>query len=98
MLAQRHLEAFGKFRTGTGFLATLSVFLLCWFALNSGLHFDPENFTLNLLLSIEAAYATPLILMALERRTAEESERLKEVLRATHQLLAKLDEIAGEDG
>ena len=76
-----------RFRSGGGFLAALSVFLVLWFAANSILHFDHDNLTLNLLLSVEAAYAMPVLLMASQRRADAESARLKEVLQSTHEMI-----------
>ena len=86
-----HVE---RFRSGGGFLASLSLLLVLWFATNHTWHFDPENLTLNLILSIEAAYAMPVLLMANAKRASEESERLKAVLAATHELLHTLKNVA----
>lgn len=86
-----HVE---RFRSGGNFLVALSILLVLWFAVNSQLHFDPENLTLNLLLSIEAAYAMPVLLMASQRRADAESARLKEVLGSTHEMIRMLKGVA----
>lgn len=79
-----------RFRSGGGFLVALSLFLVLWFVLNGVWHFDHDNLTLNLLLSVEAAYAMPVLLMASQRRADAESARLKEVLGATHTMIGML--------
>lgn len=97
MLAQK----FSAFRGGPGFIYALGVFLLVWFGWNYCPilpHFDrpigePSWTILNLLLSIEAAFAMPVLLMEQGRVAQRESARLKEVLGATQELLRRMTEV-----
>jgi uncharacterized membrane protein len=82
-------EAFGRFSEGIAryigtarFLVFQTVVVITWIAVNAainGLRFDPYPFILlTLALSLQAAYAAPLILLAQNRqadRDREESER-----------------------
>jgi uncharacterized membrane protein len=82
-------EAFGRFSEGIAryigtarFLVFQTVVVVTWIVINaaiSGLRFDPYPFILlTLALSLQAAYAAPLILLAQNRqadRDREESER-----------------------
>jgi uncharacterized membrane protein len=82
-------EAFGRFSEGIAryigtarFLVFQTVVVITWIAINAavgGLRFDPYPFILlTLALSLQAAYAAPLILLAQNRqadRDREESER-----------------------
>ena len=73
-------DAFGRFSEriarflGTGrFLVYMTVFIVLWLGWNTlapkGLRFDPYTFTfLTLLLSLQASYAAPLILLAQNRQ------------------------------
>ena len=73
-------EAFGRLSEGIArymgtakFLVYMTVFILVWFGWNSlaprNLRFDPYTFTfLTLLLSLQASYAAPLILLAQNRQ------------------------------
>lgn len=73
-------EAFGRFSEriarflGTGrFLVYMTVFIMIWLGWNTlapeDLRFDPYTFTfLTLLLSLQASYAAPLILLAQNRQ------------------------------
>lgn len=69
----RFAETFARFM-GTGrFLLYMSVFIVVWIALNligiAGLRWDPKPFILlNLLFSVQASYAAPLILLAQNRQ------------------------------
>lgn len=62
-----------------GFIWAQAAFIVVWVALNTlgGVyHWDPYTFTLlNLLFSVQAAFASPLILLAQNRQT--EHDRLK---------------------
>ena len=69
-------ERFARFLGTARFLVYLTVFVLVWLAWNSfapvGLQFDPKalNYTLlTLILSLQASYAAPLILLAQNRQT-----------------------------
>jgi uncharacterized membrane protein len=82
-------EAFGRFSEGIAryigtarFLVFQTVVVITWIAINAavnGLRFDPYPFILlTLALSLQAAYAAPLILLAQNRqadRDREETER-----------------------
>lgn len=92
--ARRHIERFERFRSGWGFIATLSVFIVAWLLTNFWLVFDPDLFKLNLVLSIETAFAMPVIIMAQKLASRVESERVKEVLASTHELLRILKAMA----
>ncbi|MGN6446032.1 DUF1003 domain-containing protein [Amnibacterium sp.] len=71
----RFSEAFARGMGTSGFLIGLTVFVVVWLAWNTFLpqaaQFDPRatNFTLlTLLLSLQASYAAPLILLAQNRQ------------------------------
>ena len=93
---RKHIERFARFRGGWGFILALSLFISAWLAANAAFQFDRENITLNLLLSIEAAFAMPVILMEQAFRSREESDRVKEVLAATHELLSAIRKMAND--
>src|SRR5687768_11867753 len=73
-------EAFGRFSEGIArfmgtarFLVYMTVFILAWIVWNAvapqALRFDPYTFTfLTLILSLQASYAAPLILLAQNRQ------------------------------
>src|ERR1044071_6105562 len=73
-------EAFGRWSEGIArfmgtawFLVYMSVFIVAWIGWNtlapSKLQFDPYTFTfLTLILSLQASYAAPLILLAQNRQ------------------------------
>ena len=73
-------EAFGRWSEGIArfmgtakFLVYMTVVIVAWIAWNSlaprGMRFDPYTFTfLTLLLSLQASYAAPLILLAQNRQ------------------------------
>ena len=83
-------EAFGKWSEaiaralGTAqFLVYMSVFILLWVGWNtlapSGWRFDPYTFTfLTLILSLQASYAAPLILLAQNRQADRDRLALEE--------------------
>jgi uncharacterized membrane protein len=61
------------------FIIWQSVILIVWMFINVEqlVHFDPYPFILmNLLLSSQAAYATPMILMSSNRQTIKDREQL----------------------
>jgi uncharacterized membrane protein len=71
----RFSEAFARAMGTSAFLIGMSVFVVVWLVWNSvtpeGLQFDPRatNFTLlTLILSLQASYAAPLILLAQNRQ------------------------------
>lgn len=84
-----------KIASGIGswtFIIIQSIILTTWVVLNA-LHvasFDPYPFILlNLFLSFEAAYATPLLLMSSNRSTARDRKYLMQVLE--HDSKMKID-------
>ena len=100
-------EAFGRWSEGIArfmgtarFLVYMTVFILIWFGWNilapAGLRFDPYTFTfLTLLLSLQASYAAPLILLAQNRQAdrdrlaMEEDRRRAAMQKADTEYLAR---------
>ncbi|GAA1032520.1 hypothetical protein GCM10009557_31290 [Virgisporangium ochraceum] len=100
-------EAFGRFSEGIArfmgtarFLVYMTVFILAWICWNvlapAGLRFDPYTFTfLTLILSLQASYAAPLILLAQNRQadrdrlTMEEDRRRATAQKADTEYLAR---------
>lgn len=76
---ERAADGTTQFMGSWRFIAAQTVFIAVWITLNvvGGVrHWDPYTFTLlNLLFSVQAAYASPLILLA-QNRSAEH-DRLK---------------------
>ena len=83
-------EAFGQWSEGIArfmgtakFLVYMTVFILAWIVWNTlapkGWQFDPYTFTfLTLILSLQASYAAPLILLAQNRQTDRDRINLDE--------------------
>jgi uncharacterized membrane protein len=100
-------EAFGRLSEGIArfmgtarFLVYMTVFILVWVGWNtlapSGMRFDPYTFTfLTLILSLQASYAAPLILLAQNRQadrdrlTMEEDRRRATAQKADTEYLAR---------
>ena len=100
-------EAFGRFSEGIArfmgtarFLVYMTVFILAWIVWNTvapkDLRFDPYTFTfLTLILSLQASYAAPLILLAQNRQadrdrlTMEEDRRRAAAQKADTEYLAR---------
>jgi uncharacterized membrane protein len=100
-------EAFGRLSEGIArfmgtarFLVYMTVFILAWIVWNTlapvGLRFDPYTFTfLTLILSLQASYAAPLILLAQNRQadrdrlTMEEDRRRAQAQKADTEYLAR---------
>ena len=87
------------------FIIWQSIILIVWMFINVEqlVHFDPYPFILmNLLLSSQAAYATPMILMSSNRQALKDREQLiedlkvdkesKELLEKVVIILSKLEE------
>ena len=79
------------------FIIIQSIVVLIWIGINIMAwfkHFDPYPFILlNLFFSTEAAYATPLILMANSNQAKKDSDKLSkdlEIDSQTHKILLKL--------
>ena len=78
------------------FIIWQSVILLVWMIVNINhvVTFDPYPFILmNLLLSSQAAYATPMILMSSNRQAIKDREQLLKDLELDVESLQKLDRI-----
>jgi uncharacterized membrane protein len=100
-------EAFGRSTEriarflGTGrYLVYQSVFILLWILINAipGIvHFDPYTFTfLTLILSLQAAYAAPLILLAQNRQDDRDRVNLEADREEARESKADLDYLARE--
>ncbi|HEV8175221.1 MAG TPA: DUF1003 domain-containing protein [Actinoplanes sp.] len=101
-------EAFGRWsesiaRTmGTAkFIVYMTVFIGAWFAWNTlapkGLRFDPYTFTfLTLILSLQASYAAPLILLAQNRQADRDRLALEEDRRRAAMQKADTEYLARE--
>lgn len=65
-------HAYLRFRSSQHFVLLYTLFWVTWITLNSvlRLHFDPDNLTLNLVLSVEAGYMTPMFLKAAQEDRA----------------------------
>ncbi len=75
-------ESFARYMGTSKFIMQMSVFILVWFAWNTltpkGLRFDPYQFQfLTLLLSLQASYAAPLILLAQNRQDDRDRSEAK---------------------
>lgn len=79
----RASEQFARYMGTSKFLVQMSLFIAAWLAWNSlapaNLQFDPYTFTfLTLLLSLQASYAAPLILLAQNRQENRDRVALDE--------------------
>ena len=75
-------EGFARYMGTSKFIMQMSVFILAWFSWNTlapeSLRFDPYTFTfLTLLLSLQASYAAPLILLAQNRQDDRDRSEAK---------------------
>jgi uncharacterized membrane protein len=93
-------EGIARFMGTARFLVYMTVFILAWIGWNTlapqGLRFDPYTFTfLTLILSLQASYAAPLILLAQNRQadrdrlTMEEDRRRAAAQKADTEYLAR---------
>jgi uncharacterized membrane protein len=101
-------EAFGRISEGIArfmgtarFLVYMSVFIAAWLAWNTfapaALRFDPYTFTfLTLLLSLQASYAAPLILLAQNRQADRDRVSLEEDRRRAAMQKADTEYLARE--
>ncbi|GAA2011473.1 DUF1003 domain-containing protein [Nakamurella flavida] len=76
-------EAFARYMGTPTFLLQMSAFIVAWVVWNfvgpEALRFDPYTFTfLTLLLSLQASYAAPLILLAQNRQDDRDKLALRE--------------------
>jgi uncharacterized membrane protein len=89
-LPRWNAEAFGRWSEGIArfmgtakFLVYMTVFILLWIGWNvfapKGVRFDPYTFTfLTLILSLQASYAAPLILLAQNRQADRDRLSMEE--------------------
>lgn len=100
-------EAFGRLTErvarflGTGrYLVVQTIMIIIWIVVNTipGIgHFDPYTFTfLTLILSLQAAYAAPLILLAQNRQDDRDRVNLDQDRDQTAQSKADLEYVARE--
>ena len=101
-------DAFGRLSEriaraiGTGrFLVYMTVFILAWIGWNTlapkDLQFDPYTFTfLTLILSLQASYAAPLILLAQNRQEARDRVGIEQDRDRAAQSRADMDFLARE--
>jgi uncharacterized membrane protein len=93
-------EGIARFMGTARFLVYMTVFILAWIGWNTlapaGMRFDPYTFTfLTLILSLQASYAAPLILLAQNRQadrdrlTMEEDRRRATAQKADTEYLAR---------
>jgi uncharacterized membrane protein len=96
----RWSEAIARFMGTARFLVYMTVVILAWIGWNtlapSGLRFDPYTFTfLTLILSLQASYAAPLILLAQNRQAdrdrlaADEDRRRAAMQKADTEYLSR---------
>ena len=98
------VEKFAAARTSWGWVIILALWIGGWIGWQfiPGLpHFDmpPANERfglLNFLLSIEATLSMPVLFMAMELASARDRAKLDAVLRATQELITRMNEV-GED-
>lgn len=94
-------ESFARFMGTARFLAWMSVFIIVWIVWNvlapDSLRFDPFPFIfLTLMLSLQASYAAPLILLAQNRQEARDRISIEADRRQTAQSRADMDFLARE--
>ena len=100
-------EAFGRFSEGIAryigtarFLVFQTVVVIVWISVNaviSGLRFDPYPFILlTLALSLQAAYAAPLILLAQNRQAERDREAAERDRAVTARAVADTEFLARE--
>jgi uncharacterized membrane protein len=101
-------EAFGQWTErvarflGTGrYLIIQTIVIICWICWNTltpkGWHFDPYAFLfLTLLLSLQASYSAPLILLAQNRQDDRDRVNLEEDRSQIRQAMADIEYVARE--
>lgn len=97
----RFAESFARFMGTARFLAWMSVFIIVWILWNvltpDSLRFDPFPFIfLTLMLSLQASYAAPLILLAQNRQEARDRISIEGDRRQAAQSRADMDFLARE--
>jgi uncharacterized membrane protein len=94
-------EAIARFMGTAKFLVYMTVFIVAWIAWNTlappSLRFDPYTFTfLTLILSLQASYAAPLILLAQNRQADRDRLSLEEDRRRAAMQKADTEYLARE--
>ncbi|MEU1970162.1 DUF1003 domain-containing protein [Microbacterium sp. NPDC019599] len=99
----RFSEAFARGMGTSGFLIGMTVFVAVWLAWNTfappPLQFDPRatNFTLlTLILSLQASYAAPLILLAQNRQDDRDRVQIEQDRQRAERNLADTEYLARE--
>jgi uncharacterized membrane protein len=91
-------ERIARFLGTARFLVYMTVFIAVWIAVNvTPIAFDPYTFTfLTLLLSLQASYAAPLILLAQNRQADRDRVALEEDRATNQRLQADVEYLARE--
>jgi len=99
----RFSEAFARAMGTSGFLIGMTIFVTAWLLWNSlmpvELQFDPKatNFTLlTLILSLQASYAAPLILLAQNRQDDRDRVQIEQDRQRAERNLADTEYLARE--
>ncbi|HEX5511551.1 MAG TPA: DUF1003 domain-containing protein [Actinomycetales bacterium] len=99
----RWSEAFARFMGTPRFLVYMTVFVMAWLAWNTfapvHLQFDPKdlNYTLlTLILSLQASYAAPLILLAQNRQDDRDRVQFEQDRQRAERNLADTEYLARE--
>ena len=91
-------ERIARFLGTARFLVYMTVFILVWVVVNiTPIAFDPYTFTfLTLLLSLQASYAAPLILLAQNRQADRDRVSLEEDRNTSRRLQADVEYLSRE--
>jgi uncharacterized membrane protein len=91
-------ERIARFLGTARFLVYMTAFIVVWIGINvSPIAFDPYTFTfLTLLLSLQASYAAPLILLAQNRQADRDRVSLEEDRATSQRLQADVEYLARE--
>ena len=91
-------EQIARFLGTARFLVYMTAFIVVWIAINvSPIAFDPYTFTfLTLLLSLQASYAAPLILLAQNRQADRDRISLDEDRATSQRLQAEVEYLTRE--
>ena len=91
-------ERIARFLGTARFLVYMTVFIAVWIGINvTPIAFDPYTFTfLTLLLSLQASYAAPLILLAQNRQTDRDRVSLEEDRAQNARLMAEVEYLSRE--
>ncbi len=97
----RFAEGFARFMGTARFLAYMSLFVLIWLLWNtiapSGARFDPYAFIfLTLMLSLQASYAAPLILLAQNRQADRDKVTIEQDRSRDERALAETEFLTRE--